>query len=165
MDKVQEHLIKVDNYLITMEHGGHSATKEDTDAAAAAKAKQECNDVAKALEEDTKRVMEATGRTFLKEKMESSKTLGIPEIMEQVINNLFTQPEPKAPQRRCCHHHYCTPPPIQDPSRSSNPATTSCRSQCTTTRRIHRHGLTVVSSFSEANTLLRTKMFGIPCSI
>ena len=109
MKKVQEHLIKVGNYLITMEHGGHSATKEDTDTAAAAKAKQECNDVAKALEEDTKRVMEATGRPFLKEKMGSSKTLGIPEIVEQVTNNLFTQQEPKAPQRRRCRHHYCTP--------------------------------------------------------
>jgi len=100
MDKVQECLININNYLIAMEHSGYSTTKEDADVAAPAKAKPNHNDIAKALEDNTKYAMDATRRTFLKDKMESSKSLVISKIVEHVMNNLFiTKPRPEVPTK------------------------------------------------------------------
>ena len=58
-----------------MEQGG---SKDDADAAAAARAKLEHEATNKDLKVETKRAMEIAGHAFLKEKMEGSKSSGIP---------------------------------------------------------------------------------------
>lgn len=89
-----------------MEHRGLTSNKEDAHTTAAAKAKVERNAIAED-HEDTKHAMEAVRRAFLKENMESSKSSAIPEIVEQVTNNLFVTPlEPKALPKKLL------PPPL-----------------------------------------------------
>lgn len=51
MDKVQECLVNVNNYLIAMEHSGYSTTKEDANVVALAKAKPDHSGIAKALKD------------------------------------------------------------------------------------------------------------------
>lgn len=57
-------------------------SKEDADALVTARAKLEREAVTKDLKPKTKRAMEIIGRTFLKEKMEGSKSSGILEIVD-----------------------------------------------------------------------------------
>jgi hypothetical protein len=110
-----------------MEHSGYSTTKEDADIAAPTKAKPNHDDVAKALKDNTKCAMDATRRTFLKDKMESSKSLVISKIMEHVMNNLFitklgpkTPPKTPLPTTTCSSHHKTRILPIIQPCYHNN---------------------------------------------
>jgi hypothetical protein len=92
------HLVNIDARLSNMEHG--DSTKEDVNAAAATKAKMECNATTKDLEEETKQVMEVIGRAFRKDKMEGSKSSASPKI---------TPPDPEMPMLPW-------PPPVSHPT-------------------------------------------------
>jgi hypothetical protein len=59
-------------------------------------AKQDCKISTKDLEEETNCAKETIGRAFIQVQMKCSRLSKIPEILEQVMYNLFvTKPEPK----------------------------------------------------------------------
>jgi hypothetical protein len=79
MDKVQEHLAKVDVCLGNMKQGGSK-----NEIATAAKEKLECEAVTKQLEVETKHAIDQARRAFLKE--ETARSLTVLELVEEVAN-------------------------------------------------------------------------------
>lgn len=94
--------------------------------------------------------------------MEGSKSLWIPEIVEQVTNYMFVATPELEVQPTAS-----LPPPLPHPTTalgsfwSSNHATTRCHFLYTMARKIHCHGLTAASSSSGASAPPTTRKSSI----